>query len=277
MSLHASSLQLTLDVSKAHRRILIHPDDRGLLCFHVGERLYQCLCLNFGARASGWNCGRVAGLMVRTAHALLDHHHALWQYVDDLLAWLDRQTTPLWASSIIILFLILAIPMSWHKASLDMCLTWIGWNICLDTWTIQIPDARLAFILAQIDCLRRASKVSVEDLQSTIGRLLWPTGAWHHLRPLLIPLYRALSHIPTTMVGVSPVILRQLVDLVDDNLYLTQSLRAQHHTLVKGVRVHEDRQHFRVGQSYVGYSPCEDAPCVAGCYRSGVTSSPARC
>eukprot|EP00435_Cladocopium_sp_Y103_P069793 s1010_g34.t1 len=31
--------QLTLDVSKAHRRILIHPDDRGLLCFHVGEDL----------------------------------------------------------------------------------------------------------------------------------------------------------------------------------------------------------------------------------------------
>ena len=60
-------IQLTLDVSKAHRRILIHPDDRGLLCFHVGDRLYQCLCLNFGARASGWYWGRVAGLMVRTA------------------------------------------------------------------------------------------------------------------------------------------------------------------------------------------------------------------
>eukprot|EP00435_Cladocopium_sp_Y103_P041493 s465_g11.t1 len=28
-------LQLTLDVSKAHRRILIRPDDQGLLCFYV--------------------------------------------------------------------------------------------------------------------------------------------------------------------------------------------------------------------------------------------------
>ena len=62
-------IQLTLDVSKTHQRILIHPDDRGLLCFHVGDELYQCLCLNFGARASGWLWGRVAGLMVRTAHA----------------------------------------------------------------------------------------------------------------------------------------------------------------------------------------------------------------
>ena len=124
-------------------------------------------------RAAGiW--GRVAGLMVRTAYALLDHHHALWQYVDDLLAWLDRQTAPLWASSsLIILFLILGIPMSWHKASLDTCLTWIGWDICLDTWTVQVPEAKLALILTQIDGLRRA----VKDLQSTIGRLLWLTGA----------------------------------------------------------------------------------------------------
>ena len=59
-------IQLTLDVSKAHRRVLIHPADQGLLCFHVGDELYQCLTLNFGARVSGWYWGRVAGLMVRS-------------------------------------------------------------------------------------------------------------------------------------------------------------------------------------------------------------------
>ena len=148
--------------------------------------------------------------MVRTSHALLDHHHALWQYVDDLLAWLDRQTAPLWASALIILFLILGIPMSWHKAALDTCLTWIGWHICLDTWTVQIPDTKLLMIQTQLAALTKTSKVSVKDLQSAIGRLLWLTGAWHHLRPLLIPLYKALSQIPTTMVGVSPPVFQQL-------------------------------------------------------------------
>ena len=34
-----SMIQLTLDVSKAHRRVLIRPEDRGLLCFHVGDEL----------------------------------------------------------------------------------------------------------------------------------------------------------------------------------------------------------------------------------------------
>ena len=84
--------------------------------------------------------------------------------------------------------------MSWHKSALDTCLTWIGLNICLDTWTVQIPETKLILIQAQFDALKRASKVSVKELQSTIGRLLWLTGAWHRLRPLLIPLYRALSN-----------------------------------------------------------------------------------
>lgn len=79
-------IQLTLDVSKAHRRILIDPRDGGMFCFHANG-LYRCITLNFGARASGWYWGRVAGLMVRTAHSLLAYGHVLWQYVDDLLAW----------------------------------------------------------------------------------------------------------------------------------------------------------------------------------------------
>lgn len=130
-------IQLTLDVSKAHRRILIHPEDQGLLCFHVVDQLYRWLTLNLGARASGFYWSRVAGLMVRLGHSLLDYHHTLWQYVDDLLAWLDQQSAPLWSSALVILYMILGVPFSWHKAALAQQLTWIGWSICVRTWTVQ--------------------------------------------------------------------------------------------------------------------------------------------
>ena len=96
----------------------------------------------------------------------------------------------------------------------------------------------------QIDALKRASKASIKDLQSIIGRLLWLTGAWHHLRPLLIPLYKALSQIPTTMVRVSPLVFPQLVGLIDDDLFLLQSMKAQHHTLVKRCSNHAGRKHL---------------------------------
>ena len=41
------------------------------------------------------------------------------QPVDDLLARLDRTSAPFWASTLVILFLILGVPMAWHKAMLD--------------------------------------------------------------------------------------------------------------------------------------------------------------
>jgi hypothetical protein len=85
----------------------------------VGDDLYQYITLNFGARVSGWARGRVAGLMIRTSHAILDRHkHALWQYVDDLFAWLDKQSAPLWGSCLVTLFIVLGIPKAALSASL---------------------------------------------------------------------------------------------------------------------------------------------------------------
>ena len=186
-------IQLTLDVAKAHRRILIEPQDGGMLCFHANGKLYRCVTLNFGARASGWYWGRVAGLMVRTGHSLLGYGHVLWQYVDDLLAWLDRVSAPLWASILVLLFLILGIPLSRHKASLSMEVDWIGWRISLSSWSISVPDTKINKILSQVQSFLDHTKVPIKELQSLVGRLLWLTSAWHCLRPLLIPLYKALS------------------------------------------------------------------------------------
>ena len=229
--------QLTLDVSKAHRRILIDPKDGGMLCFHANGKLYRCITLNFGARASGWYWGRVAGLMVRTSHALLAHGHALWQYVDDLLAWLDRISSPLWASLLVVLFLILGIPMSWHKAALHVEVDWIGWRISVLTWSISIPEEKLSKIVQQVHKMSNCTKAPLKDMQSLVGRLLWLTSGWHFLRPLLIPLYKALRHIPTTMVGMDHVTFQQFLDALSPQLTLTTDLTRRHQSLCQQVKL----------------------------------------
>ena len=63
---------LVLDVSKAHRRIKIRPQDQGLLCFHHRGKLFQCLTLNFGARASSYYWSRAAGLLCRLLRRIVD-------------------------------------------------------------------------------------------------------------------------------------------------------------------------------------------------------------
>jgi len=142
--------QLTLDVSKSHRRILVAPEDGGLLCFHANRELYRCITLNFGACASGWYWGRLAGIMVRSCHSLLAHGHALWQYVDDLLAWLDKSSSPLWASLIVVLLFILGVPMSALADTVD----WIGWRISVSSWTVAVPQRSWPKLLTRLGQFR---------------------------------------------------------------------------------------------------------------------------
>ena len=62
------------------------------------------------------------------------------------------------------------------------------------------PLWKLERITVQIRSIQSSARLTLRDLQSLVGRLLWLTSAWRHLRPLLIPLYKALHRIPITMV-----------------------------------------------------------------------------
>ena len=166
-----------LDVSKAHRRIKKRPEDQGLLCFHHRDKLYQCLTLNFGARASSYYWSRCAGLLCRLLHRLLFVNHALMIYVDDLLCLLRKCASPL---------------LSWHKASLSSQPVWIGWHIDLLTGTVQMESAKQQRILALLQQVLDARHVSRHDVEKLTGKLL--------LRPTLAPLY-ALQHAGQTVMA----------------------------------------------------------------------------
>eukprot|EP00435_Cladocopium_sp_Y103_P002494 s2776_g1.t1 len=98
-----STIGLTLDIAKAHRRIMIHPEDQGLLCFHFGGRLFKCVTLNFGARASGyyWGRGRCLKVMYLFAGARRqsDVGSFLTQMASDLSFEFDLQEIDIGRSS----------------------------------------------------------------------------------------------------------------------------------------------------------------------------------
>ena len=88
--------------------------------------------------------------MVRSCHSLLAHGHALWQYVDDLLAWLDKSSSPLWASLIVVLLFILGVPMSALPDTVD----WIGWRISISSWTVAVPQRSWPKLLTRLGQFR---------------------------------------------------------------------------------------------------------------------------
>ena len=236
--MHHSALQMTaftLDVSKAHRRIKIATSDQGLLCFWYQGVLFKSLTLNFGARASGYFWSRVAGLMVRTFHHMLHVRHALFQYVDDLLVLLESTTSPIWIGILTITCQILGIPMSWHKTDWGHSVTWIGWNINVSRWVVSITAGKRDKILSQINQLLKTSRCELQILESLTGRLLWVSSLWECLRPLLGPLYHAMMTIPLTLVSIAPHQWQELLDVLNEDLTISQNLA--HPSLRKSVRV----------------------------------------
>ena len=184
---------LALDVSKAHRRIKIRPQDQGLLCFHRRGKLFQCLTLNFGARASSYYWARTAGLLCRLLHRVVYVNHGLMIYVDDLICLLRKCTSPLLAALLVLFLLILNEPMSWHKASLSGHPVWIGWSIDLTTFTVCMEADKQQRLLQLLLSVLEARHVSRHDVERLTGKLLWLSGLFSFLRPTLAPLY-SLQH-----------------------------------------------------------------------------------
>ena len=111
------------------------------------------------------------------------------------------------------------------------------------------PPEKLAKIVDQIRSIQASSRLTLQELQSLVGRLLWLTSAWHYLRPLLIPLYNALHRIPTTVVGMDHVTFQTLITHLDDHLQLSTSLTHKHQSLHPGVTL------CRVANSHVKTLP----------------------
>ena len=114
------------------------------------------------------------------------------------------------------------------------------------TWSISIPPDKLSKIVQQLHKLTDCTQVPLKDMQSLVGGLLWLTPGWYFLQPLLIPLYRALHHIPTTMVGMDHVTFQQFLDALSPQLTLTTDLTHRHQSLcqqVKFVRVANTHVH----------------------------------
>ena len=205
--------------------IKIRPQDQGLLCFHHRDKLYQCLTLNFGARASSYYWSRAAGLLCRLLHRMIYVNHFLMIYVDDLICLLRKCTSPLLAALVVILLLALKVPMSWRKASLSSHPVWIGWSIDLATFTVCMEadkQQRLLDLLLSLLQARYAS--SRQDVERLTGKLLWLSGLFAFLRPTLTPLC-ALQHSgQLVMAALTPEQWSNLRPLLNADLLVTGSI-----------------------------------------------------
>ena len=71
----------------------------------------------------------MGALFLRLSHRLLWTDHAGFLYVDDVLFRLLTNVAPLRASLLCLFWVLIGLPISWHKLALSPSITWIGYIV----------------------------------------------------------------------------------------------------------------------------------------------------
>ena len=206
----------SLDVSKAHKRIRVREDERGLLLFGLAGKLYCYKTCHFGAVFSAYWWARTGGCLHRLLHAILWSWHCGWLYVDDWLWRLRRETSPLQAALLALLLCVLGCPIGWHKTALGPSIVWIGFQLHFDTLVVELPPAKVQKIADFLQLVASANRsVERSSLEKGTGLLLWVTSACKIMRPWLCDFYSALATSTPLRLSLTRRQMAQILPLLD--------------------------------------------------------------
>jgi hypothetical protein len=160
-----------MDVKSAYRQLPIHPDDWHLFGFVCEDLLFIDTYLPFGCRSSGCIWERYA----QAAQWILSRHygiHSTARWVDDFLFIFDAASSKEQVLVAREAFNDIGMPMDQSKElGPSTELTYIGYLINTADFTIGVPTAKRESTLKLLESSMSNRKISVEELDSLIGKL----------------------------------------------------------------------------------------------------------
>ncbi len=148
-ALSRRAVGLALDVREAHRLPRIHPDDWK----HQGCRsslspdlfIFTVGCFGVSSAAYWW--ARLGGALIRAVHLLSLPSDELWILLmaDDIKAESTSGRPKLSVMFVILVFVVLGVPLSWHKSQGGDVIRWIGYEVHLSSLSLGITERRAAW------------------------------------------------------------------------------------------------------------------------------------
>lgn len=216
-------IALVMDVSAAHKRIKLHPSQKGYSAFSLNGIAYQYKTCHFGATYSAYYWGRLAGFLHRVAHRILFNSHRGFIYVDDWL-WVFRKEWAVIQAYLVTCFLnILGVPMSWNKTTMAGSVTWLGWEINLMEMTISVTQEKFNKIFSLLP-ETIPDKMKRKDLESITGILMWISQVIPHLKSSLATLYHDSAQGSVSAKFVQPKLLGDIIAACAKNLHLLSNV-----------------------------------------------------
>ena len=175
----------------------------GLLASEVGSSagtvpaddnvLYVNTSVTLGVSNAGYWWSRLAAfaLLLRVIYVLpgTDHPAYLLLFSDDGLktgVGLAFHKTILLVFSILEIF---SVPLSWKKAKGGLEVDWVGYWISIEAFKNGVSQKRQAWALEWCQKMASSEVVLVRSLREGFGRLTFPAGPVHQVRPFLVPMY----------------------------------------------------------------------------------------
>ena len=187
-------VSLVGDISKAHRRFLHDPAERGLLACRVKETdpfLYVNNCGTFGVASASYWWGRISGAGIRLVHELLGPERAveLLIFADDLEG-LGADSSGRQGLVLSFLYLsALGFPFKWAKQRGGQKVEWIGLYTDYATFRLGLSPRRSAWMCNWVGSLAASGKVTQKVFEQGLGRVGFSASALLWERPFLGPLY----------------------------------------------------------------------------------------
>ena len=188
----------SLDVKAAHKRIVLHPDECGLVGFSLEGQLFFYRVTPFGAVFSAFWWARLGGLILRIFHHLIWLSHAGFLYVDDFLFFMEANMMPLSATLLCIFCQLLEIPISWKKTAMHSSIDYIGWKFNFNAGIVTIPIEKILKLRGYIEHLISQPRTTRKSLEKLIGLAMWVTQLFPLMRIWIHYWYHDLYTIPAT-------------------------------------------------------------------------------
>ena len=188
----------SLDVKAAHKRIVLHPDECGLVGFSLEGQLFFYRVTPFGAVFSAFWWARLGGLILRIFHHLIWLSHAGFLYVDDFLFFMEANMMPLSATLLCIFCQLLEIPISWKKTAMHSSIDYIGWKFNFNAGIVTIPIEKILKLRGYIEHLISQPRTTRKSLEKLIGLAMWITQLFPLMRIWIHYWYHDLYTIPAT-------------------------------------------------------------------------------
>ena len=208
----------SLDVKAAHKLVVLHESERGLVGFSLDGALYFYKVCPFGATFSAYHWTRLGSFILRWFHHILWWQHAGFLYVDDFFFLFPQPVAILMASLLCVASQVIRLPISWGKCEFGSRVKWIGWKFYIHAGYISLPEDKIDRLTEAIRELLRSKRTSKRSLEKVVGMLNWLTQVFLLMRTWMPYLYKDLFAIPASHYSINPGHWMQAITCLDDNL-----------------------------------------------------------